>query len=154
MDIKSFSDEELISVRARIESEMTHRGISFSVGEIGEKLAINHFNSTNGLPTLRAAPPGTKNIDAISRNGDRYSIKTRLKAKKTGTIYPDNSDPDKQLFEYVLLVKIDEYYILESIHEFSWNLFIKLRLWDKRMNAWYLPCSNKSISEGTEIYHI
>ena len=28
-------------------------------------------------------------MDALSRNGDRYSIKTAWKAKKTGTIYPE-----------------------------------------------------------------
>ncbi len=130
---------------------MRRRGVSFDVGEIGEALAIQHFNGTKGLPTLQAAPVGTKNIDAISRDGDRYSIKTRLKAKKTGTIYPDLSNPDKQLFEYILLVRINEEYQLESIHQFSWDQFVELRSWDKRMSAWYLSCSTKLLNQGTAI---
>jgi len=135
LDIKTLTDDELLSLRGEVEAEMRVRGISLSVGDIGEALAINYFNSTSGLPTLKAAPVGTKNIDAISRDGDRYSIKTRQKAKKTGTIYPDNSNPDKQLFEYILLVKIDESYQLVTIHQFTWEQFTELRAWDKRMSA-------------------
>ena len=130
---------------------MKLRGISFEVGEIGEAFVIQYFTNTSGLPNLQAAPVGTKNIDAISRDGDRYSIKTRLKAKKTGTIYPDPVTPDKQLFEYILLVRINEEYQLESIHQFSWNQFVKFRSWDKRMSAWYLSCSNKKLNESTQI---
>lgn len=154
MDIKTLSDDELIALRAEVESEMRVRGISMSVGDIGEVLAIGYFNSTPGLPTLKAAPPGTKNIDAISRDGDRYSIKTRLKAKKTGTIYPDDTNPDKQLFEYILLVRIDDSYQLVSIHQFTWDQFVQLRAWDKRMSAWYLPCSNKALALGHEIVNV
>jgi len=29
------------------------------------------------------------NVDALSRRGDRYSIKGVLDSKKTGTVYPD-----------------------------------------------------------------
>lgn len=154
MDINALTDEELISLRAEVESEMRARGISISVGDIGEALAIEYFNSTSGLPNLKAAPTGTKNIDAISRDGDRYSIKTRLKAKKTGTIYPDNTTPDKQLFEYILLVKIDENYQLVSINQFTWEQFEELRAWDKRMSAWYLPCSKKTLGQGQEITNV
>lgn len=151
MDIKSLTDSDLISLRAEIEAEMNRRGISFSVGEIGETLAINYFNSTKNLPNLQAAPTGTKNIDAISRDGDRYSIKTRLKAKKTGTIYPDNDNAEKQLFEYILLVQIDDKYKLKSIHQFDWKLFCDLRCWDKRMSAWYLSCSEKTLKKGNKL---
>jgi hypothetical protein len=71
-----------------------------------------------GSETLRRPQP-VQNIDAISQNGDRYSIKTRMKAKKTRTIYPDGTTPDKQLFEYILLVRIDENCQLISIHQFT-----------------------------------
>ena len=85
VSIDSFSDDDLILLRANLDKEMRRRGIAFSVGEVGEKLAINHFRSTPGLPKLQAAPKGTKNVDALSRGGDRYSIKTVCTAKKTGT---------------------------------------------------------------------
>lgn len=150
-NIRELTDNQLMSFRATIEAEMKKRGIALSVGEIGEALAISYFNSHSKLPNLQAAPTGTKNIDALSRNGDRYSIKTRLSAKKTGTIYPDNIDKDKQLFEYILLVKIDENYNLGSIHQFDWSQFCELRSWDKRMTAWYLSCSNNILLKAAKL---
>lgn len=151
MDVKTLTDMELIALRAETEAEMRKRGLSFDVGDIGEALAIEFFNNTKGLPTLQAAPTGTKNVDAISKDGDRYSIKTRLRAKKTSAVYPDPSNPDKQLFENIILVQLDEGYQLVSIHQFSWDQFVNLRGWDKRMSAWYLSCSNKTLSEGTKL---
>lgn len=143
--IKDFSDEQLIRLRAALEVEMRHRGVEFSIGDIGEKLAIDYFNSTPGLANLQAAPTGTKNVDALSRNGERYSIKTQWKAKKTGTIYPDDSNPDKQLFEYLLIVRLNDDLTLKSIYEFTWDQFLQVRSWDKRMSAWYVGCSSKNL---------
>ena len=74
--LSDLSDEDLIKLRARLRREMRHRGIADSVGAIGEHLAINQLRQTRGLPKLQQAPRGTKNVDALSRNGDRYSIKT------------------------------------------------------------------------------
>jgi len=149
MDFSKIDSNDLITMRIAIEIEMRSRGISFSVGEIGEKFSIEYFNSTPGLSNLMAAPLGAKNVDALSRDGDRYSIKTILKAKKTGTIYPDNQDPDKQLFEYLLLVKLSSNYTLLSIHRFTWEQFVEARAWDIRMNAWYIPVSKRRL-EGIE----
>lgn len=81
-ELQLVSDNELISLRARVESEMRRRNISFAVGDIGEQLVIDHFSTTPGLPNLMRAPRGTKNVDALSRDGDRYSIKTIWKAKR------------------------------------------------------------------------
>jgi hypothetical protein len=66
MQLKSLSDEQLLELRVSLEAEMKLRGLAFSVGDIGERLVIGFFNQTPGLPTLQAAPPGTKNVDAIS----------------------------------------------------------------------------------------
>jgi hypothetical protein len=128
------------------------RGISFSVGEIGEAAAIRYFNSTPRLPNLIAAPHGAKNVDALSRMGDRYSIKTIQKAKKTGTIYPDEQDRDKQLFEYLLIVKLASDYTLEALYQFSWQQFLIIRAWDKRMNAWYVPVSEKRLEQSLRLF--
>lgn len=149
MDLTEFDNTALISMRIAIEQEMQSRGISFSVGELGEKLAIEYFASTPGLSNLMAAPTGSKNIDALSRDGERYSIKSILKAKKTGTIYPDSEDRDKQLFEYLLLVILSPDYSLSSMYRMPWAQFIEVRAWDKRMNAWYVPVS-KSRLDGIE----
>lgn len=147
-DLKLLTSDELITLRIEIEREMHSRGISFSVGEIGEKIAIDYFKSTPGLSNLIAAPTGAKNVDALSRNGERYSIKTIKKGKKTGTIYPDDQDPDKQLFEYLLIVKLHSDFTLDALYQFSWKQFLKVRSWDKRMNAWYVSLSKNSIDKG------
>ncbi len=148
MNIQELSENDLLALRADIEKELHVRGIQFSVGEIGEKIAIDYFHSTPGLPNLIHAPTGAKNVDALSRDGDRYSIKTIQYAKKTGTIYPDPKNPKKQLFEYLLIVKISSSYKLQVIYRFSWEQFCSVRAWDMRMNAWYVPVSIKRLSSG------
>jgi hypothetical protein len=148
-DFSKATDQELIQYRAALEVEMRRRHLGFSVGQIGELLVIEHFNRTPGLPKLLRSPIGTKNVDALSRNGDRYSIKTIWNAKKTGTIYPDSSDKNKQLFEYLIISQLSDDLTLKNIYEFSWQQFVKVRSWDKRMNAWYIGCSRTTLSRST-----
>lgn len=147
-DFSKATDQELIECRAALEVEMRKRRLGFSVGQIGENLIIKHYNATPGLPKLLRSPTGTKNVDALSRNGDRYSIKTILSAKKTGTVYPDSSDKDKQLFEFLIIGQLSNDVALKNIYEFSWEQFTKVRSWDKRMNAWYVSCSKKNLNLG------
>jgi len=146
--IQLISDTELISLRVRVETEMRRRNISFTVGDIGEQLVIEYFNSMPGLPKLMRAPRGTKNVDALSRNGDRYSIKTIWKAKKTGTIYPDQANKAKQLFEFILVAQLDEEWRLRALSQFTWKQFCSIRCWDKRMNAWYISCSKRLLENS------
>ncbi|HEY0977684.1 MAG TPA: hypothetical protein VGE21_09450 [Flavobacteriales bacterium] len=144
-------DDLLLLLRARLEEEMRKRKIAFSVGAVGEGLVISHFKGTPGLPNLQLAPTGTKNVDALSRNGDRYSIKTICNAKKTGTIYPDALDKDRQLFEYLIIARLTADWSLHSIHQFSWSAFLEVRSWDKRMNAWYVAISERAMAKATRI---
>lgn len=148
-DLQTFSGEELIRLRALLEVEMRSRNLAFSIGDIGENLIIDHYNSTSGLPKLQRSQVNTKNVDANSRNGDRYSIKTILNAKKTGTIYPDDQDREKQLFEYLLIVVLNADLTIKAIYEFPWKTFVQIRSWDKRMSAWYISCSKKNLDSGT-----
>ena len=150
--LRRMGDDDLVLLRAGLDAEMRKRNIAFSVGGVGERLVIEHFRKTSGLPKLQAAPRGTKNVDALSRNGDRYSIKTVCNAKKTGTIYPDADERDKQLFEHILIVKLAEDWSLESIHQLGWNDFVKVRSWDKRMNAWYVGISARTLGAAKLIY--
>jgi hypothetical protein len=152
LDFTDLSDNNLLALRIQLDIELSHRGLNFNVGEIGEKVAIEYFNSNPGLSNLIAAPTGAKNIDALSRDGDRYSIKTQMKAKKSGTIYPDTENPNKQLFEYLLIVKLSPDYQLQTLHRFSWEIFLQARAWDKRMSAWYVPVSNKRLEMAEKIF--
>jgi hypothetical protein len=149
-DLTHLPDDALLQLRAALEVEMRARGLALTVGAVGEKLAINLFNATSGCPNLLAAPTGTANIDAISRKGERYSIKTVCKGKKTGTVYPDTDAPDKQLFEFILVVKLNDDWTLDRVHEFDWEGFVEHRAWDKRMNAWYLPASGRVLAKAKE----
>ncbi len=152
IDLKSVNDLQLLQLRSEIDREARRRGLNFSVGEIGEQLAIALFKERPDLPVLAPAPRGTKNIDAISREGKRYSIKTLQRAKKTGTIYPDQSDKEQMLFEFILIVLVNEDFALERIIELDWQQFCAVRSWDIRMNAWYVARSNRALSVGRQIY--
>ena len=145
------TDEQLIQLRLKTDGELSRRGITLNVGTLGERLCIEHFNSTRSLPNLLQAPMGAKNVDALSRDGDRYTIKTFKKAKKTGTIYPDDAAPDKQLFEYLVIAGLSSRYQLNAIYRFTWKEFLEVKAWDKRMNAWYVPLSKKKLSLAEKI---
>jgi hypothetical protein len=151
-NLEKLSEEELISLRIQIEKEFKKRKIRFSTGEIGEVLAIKYFNNTPGLSNLQKAPTGTKNVDALSRGGERYSIKTIKDGGKTGTIYPDSNNKDIQLFEFILIVIINEDYELETLYRFSWKQFLKVRQWDKTMQAWYVSKTQKALNQGENLY--
>jgi hypothetical protein len=147
-DLSAMADADLIRLRAALDVEMKRRNLAVTVGQIAEQLAVTFFNGTAGRPNLQLAPPGTTNVDALSRRGERYSIKGILNAKKTGTIYPDPVDREKQLFEYLLVVKIDREWSLERIYEFDWKTFCECRSWDSRMNAWYLGLAAKTLARA------
>lgn len=146
--LEGLGDQDLIRLRARVHREMKQRRLPVTVGGTAEQLAIRYFNNTPGFPTLQEAPPNTSNVDALSRKGERYSIKAIQTGRKTGTVYPDRENPDKQLFEYLLVVRMDEEWSLQAIYEFDWPLFVKLRSWDIRMNAWYIGGSARNLSQA------
>lgn len=152
INFKSISDDEIISLRTEIEKEFKKRKIKFSAGEIGETVAIDFFNNTPGLDNLQKAPTGTKAVDALSRRGERYSIKTIKNGSKSGTIYPDPVNKEKQLFEYILLVLLNEDFKLKSLYRFSWTQFLEVKQWDKTMNAWYIPKTQKAVKLGETLY--
>jgi hypothetical protein len=151
IDFNGMSNDDLFSVRVQLEQEFKKREIEFHVGDIGETVTIFFFNKTPGLSKLQRAPKGTRYVDALSKNGDRYSIKTLKKAKKTGTVYPFPEDKHKQLFEYLLLVQLNDNYGLKSINRFTWEQFVRVRGWDKTMNAWYIPKTIKALKESETI---
>ncbi len=122
------------------------------IGDLGEYLAIDFYNKTSGLPKLQVAPQGNQNVDALSRNGERYSIKTTT-GKVTGVFYglpPKGSGetPEKK-FEYVIIVIMNEDFVLSRINELTWDDFLKYKSWDSKMNAWNISI-NKELLEKTK----
>lgn len=125
------------------------------IGELGESIAIKFYCSTPKLPKLQAAPIGTQNIDAISSEGNRYSIKTTT-GKVTGVFYglnePDSTGEEHIKFEFVIVVIFSKYYDLQAIYEIDWFTFLKHRKWHSRMRAWNLSVNKALINDATTIF--
>lgn len=149
MKLQEKSTEDIIQLYSMAIKELKRRGVLRTnnvIGELGEYLAITYYNKTPGLPNLSPAPIGTENIDAISRKGDRYSIKSTSNTT-TGVFYglepQDSHITDRQKFEYVIICKFDDDYELNLILEMDWDTFLKNKRWHSRMNAWNLSLTKK-----------
>ena len=157
MDFSKYSGTELVQLYGQLLQQMRTRDIIRSknvTGDLGEYLVIDYYTSTRGLPKLQFAPPSTKNIDAISIDGDRYSIKTTT-GTVTGAFYGIEKDAKtsmRPLFEYVVIVKLDEMYQPELILELDWDAFFKHKRWHSRINAYNLILSKSLIEDGKIIY--
>lgn len=160
MNLDALTVDELISLYSESIKELKKRNVIRTknvLGDIAEHLAIDCYCRTAGLPNLQAAPVGTQNIDAISRAGDRYSIKAtsgNVTGVFTGLQPKDSSEPDKQKFEYVIICKFDDDFKLQKIYELSWDMFIKHKRWHSTMKAWNISISKKVIEDAKVIYSV
>jgi hypothetical protein len=159
VNIHELNNEELWLGYSDIQQELRKRGLVRTnniVGERGEFLAIETYNSISGLPNLQAAPEGTQNVDALSRKGERYSIKTMSEpGNTTGVFYgigekDDSIIPDKK-FEYVIIVQIFKDYRPKRIIELSWEQFLKFKKWHSTMRAWNLSVTKSLLTEAKVI---
>lgn len=155
---KELTDGDLIQAYGLLLKELRIRSIIRSknvIGDLGERIALEHYNRTPGLSNLQLAPPSTANIDAISLSGERYAIKTTT-GNITGVFYglpPLGSDEEpKQNFEYAIIVKFDADHVLEQIIELTWEQFLRHKRWHSRMQAWNLSISRDLIASGKAIY--
>lgn len=158
MDISKFKDEELIQLYSKTIKELKSRNIIRTknvLGDLAEFLTIQYYCKTAGLPNLQVAPIGTQNIDAISRNGDRYSIKATSN-NTTGVFYglqpKDSLEADKQKFEYIIICKFDDEFHLKAIYQMDWDAFIKHKRWHSRMKAWNLTLTKETVADCLTIY--
>ena len=153
-----YSGMELIRIYGELLSKMREDELIRSknvTGDLGEYIVIDYYTKTKGLPKLQFAPPSTKNIDAISVNGERYSIKCTT-TNTTGAFYGINKDADiasiKPLFEYVVVIKLDKNYQPEFILELNWETFFKHKHWHSRIGAYNLVITNSLIVDGKMVY--
>jgi len=155
LDLTSFSNEEIIDLYSESIKELKRREIIRTknvLGDLAEFLAIEFYRKNHSLPNLQAAPIGTQNVDAISRAGDRYSIKATTGSVTgifTGLEPKGSQEQDKQKFEYVLICKFDDDYKLKVIYELSWDIFIKHKRWHSTMKAWNISLSREVIADAT-----
>ncbi len=155
INLEELNNEDLWLGYADIQQELKKRGLVRTnniVGERGEFLAIETYNSISGLPNLQAAPEGTQNVDALSRKGERYSIKTISEpGSTTGVFYgigekDDGNIPEKK-FEYVIIVQLYKNYRPKRILEVTWEQFLKHKKWHSTMRAWNLSVTKAVLSD-------
>ena len=113
-DLEKLTSKELVNLYSDLIIKLKEKKIIRSkniIGDLGEYLAIEHYNNTSGLQNLQAAPTGTQNVDALSRKGERYSIKS-TSSKLTSVFYglndPETNKTEIQKFEYVIIVVLKD----------------------------------------------
>ncbi|MBT4377128.1 hypothetical protein HOD29_07185 [archaeon] len=149
--IESLNEDELWINHAFTIKELKKRKLirtRNTAGERGEQLAIKTYNSTPNESNLQAAPEGTQNVDALSRKGERYAIKTvTLPRTLTGVFYglnpPETKEEENKKFEYLIVVMIDDSFELIKILECNWETFLKHKKWHKTMRAWNINVTRK-----------
>ena len=158
MDLSGYSITEIIELYSQTIKELKKRGVLRTknvVGELGEYLVFEEYYKNPSLPILNPVPIGTKNINAISQNGERYSIKSTT-GNVTGVFYglqsPDSNEKDPTLFEYVVLCLLDDDCELKAIYQLSWGAFIKHKRWHSRMRAWNLSITKSLKEDAVVIY--
>lgn len=159
IDFENMSNAEVIECYSQTTKELKKREIIRTkniTGELGEYIAVEYYRNDTTLPNLQFAPPSTENIDAISRKGERYSIKTITNTGSTGVFYglpsQSSSEIPVQKFEYVIIVKLTHNFELERILELTWDEFLMNKKWHSRMQAWNLSYSNKLVNSVKNIY--
>ena len=160
MKIKKLSVQELaklISPSSDAYLELKDRGILRTknvVGELGEYYAIDFYNKNSQLPNLTPAPPGVKNVDALSRDGEIYSIKTVTSRKgTTGSFWdPKSIEKNEKKFDYLLIVILDNNYSLDMIIKLTWEDFFKFKKYNKRMNNYNISLTKKLLDEVSLVF--
>lgn len=162
LKVEELNNEELWLGYSDVQQELRKRGLVRTnniVGERGEFLAIETYNSINSLPNLQAAPEGTQNVDALSRKGERYSIKTITEpGSTTGVFYRmgekgDETVPEKK-FEYVIIVQLYKNFKPKRILELTWEVFLRHRRWHSTMRAWNLSVTKGLLEDSNIILDI
>lgn len=139
---------QLVEMFGQIRAELIRRGMTGNLtGEIGELLAVEFYNKTAGLTTLSKAPAGATNFDAVGKDGKRYTIKT-VTGTTTSAFWglppPGSEQLPEKVFDFVLLVKLNDSMQLERFGELSWENFLKIKRWNKRMSAWQLHVGKRT----------
>ena len=157
-ELNDKSINELIALYSAILNELKRRDVIRTnnlVGDLGEFHAVEFYNCQSSLPNLQAAPAGTKNIDAISRGGERYSIKSTT-SNLTGIVYdlnhPESSEQENKKFEYMIVVQFSKSFELLRIIEIDWELFLQYKRWHKTMRGWNISITRQLLLEANVLF--
>jgi hypothetical protein len=148
--------EELWLLKGLCEKRLVsfNNGTNNFVGDRAVDLAENIYNTTPGLEKVQKPYwPNTKEYDLYSARS-LYSVKG-LKGKNRVTSpfcgYTGNENHVK-LFDYVILVRMDELYQLEEILEISWDTFQKHAKLNNRDKNYKLNLTNKLRDDSNIIF--
>lgn len=161
--IEKSSTDDVLRVISIAREELKNRKVIRTnnlVGDIGEYKAIEFYNNLPSLPNLKAVDVGTKCVDAINMNNERYSIKAttinRKSNNRTGVFNGLNDKgsnlPEKQLFEYVIIVLLKNDLSTEAIYELDWKAFLSLKKWSNSKRTWYLNVNEELKSKSKLLY--
>jgi len=157
-DLDTLSTTEIISLYSDVIMELKQRKVIRTknlTGDLGEYLAIDHYNKTPKLPNLIEAAVGTKHIDAISREGNRYSIKSTT-GNLTGVFYglnnPESKESNSQKFEFLIIVMFNNEFRLKKILEVPWEVFLKYKRWHSTMKAWNISITKNLMKDSNCLY--
>ena len=158
INIDKLTNDEIWVLYSQIHKKLLKNGSIRSnniTGDRGEQIAIDTYNSIKNIPKLQMAPPSTKNIDAISVKGERYSIKTITYPNKTTGVFHGYGNPtspvEKQYFEYLIVVVLDSFQPV-LIVEINWEDFYKMKRWHSTMNAYNISLTNEVINKSKIIF--
>lgn len=157
-DDTTVSDEEVIRAFGDLLYAMKQRQIIRTkniVGELGERYCHMTFNGANELPDLILEPTNSMDIDAKSDDGFTYSIKSvsATSAKRTGSFhFSEEHDRLDKRFDYLLVCILNDTMTLNSIYQFDWGLFWKLKSWSTTQKAWFLSLSKKNLVMADELF--
>lgn len=158
MNINKLNIDELWDLYGKTHDRLQELGEIRSkniTGDRGEQLAINYYGTTKNLPKLQIAPPSTRNIDAISTLGERYSIKTITYPNKTTGVFHGYGTPDAPIkdkkFEYLIIVVVKNYQP-ELIIELTWEDFYGVKRWHSTMKAYNITLTKSVLEKSRIIY--
>lgn len=153
----TITDQELVIACATLLAALRTRGIVRTknvVGDLGESYAVTFYNQINRRGGLTRLPTNSTDIDATDSQGGKYAVKAASpKSARTSAFHILEEHPsDSSLFDYVILVRLNELLQIVSIYEFSWETFWERKKWSKRQKAWFLPITKAVLQAGTALF--
>jgi hypothetical protein len=150
-EIKKLSDKEIVEAYSLILQELTNRKIIRTknlVGDLGEFLVLDTYNSSSVLPNLIIAKTNTKAFDAYCPiTNERYTIKA-ISTKRTSSFRDISNEISDMKFDHLIIVKFDDNYQLEHIYQFTWEVFTEHKKWSNTTKSWYLILNSDLIKNG------
>lgn len=115
------------------------------VGERAEELAEEFYQQTRGLPKLEPTKPSNaQEADFYSASLKLYSVKgLKGRNKVTSSFCGYDGDGTEKLFDYVIIVRMDDLYQAVEILEVDWETFRRFAKRNSRDKNYKLNLTNK-----------